>query len=265
MTRTLISSCLLCLAGSAFAYDEYRLDDGVPEQNIGLSGGGSGTRQIAVLNRFFVEPGAEVVTGLTVAFGNIPNGQLVDLHVWYDANQTGDPSDAISMASMTDVTYNANMALPIGKAYYDLPDTTFVPGDIIYAGFIIEITPNEQPGRIDIDGSDQPVITYPANNHSFIAGDTVSSINPNALGLAQLPVVPVSTAFGFDGTWIIRLDADPLFHPCVADIDGDGVVNGADLAVLLASWNSGVIDLNGDGATDAADLAILLASWGPCP
>ncbi len=48
-----------------------------------------------------------------------------------------------------------------------------------------------------------------------------------------------------------------------ADLNGDGVVDAADLAMLLGQWGeSGAADLNGDGAVDAADLAMLLGSWG---
>lgn len=50
-----------------------------------------------------------------------------------------------------------------------------------------------------------------------------------------------------------------------ADLDGNGVVNGADLGRLLIAWstaNATVGDLNGDGLVGAADLAILLALWG---
>ncbi|MEY3025139.1 MAG: hypothetical protein RL136_1536 [Planctomycetota bacterium] len=47
------------------------------------------------------------------------------------------------------------------------------------------------------------------------------------------------------------------------DFDGNGVVDGADLAVLLNGWGSGgVTDLNGDGSTDASDMAILLNNFG---
>lgn len=52
---------------------------------------------------------------------------------------------------------------------------------------------------------------------------------------------------------------------CTGDLDGDGSVGPADLAVLLAAWGgSGAADLNGSGSVEAADLAILLAAWGPC-
>jgi hypothetical protein len=48
-----------------------------------------------------------------------------------------------------------------------------------------------------------------------------------------------------------------------ADLNGDGVVNGADLGILLGGWNQpGVTDLNGDGVTNGADLGVLLGSWG---
>ncbi|MEE2681318.1 MAG: hypothetical protein VX641_02990 [Planctomycetota bacterium] len=48
----------------------------------------------------------------------------------------------------------------------------------------------------------------------------------------------------------------------LGDIDSNGVVNGADLALLLASWGQpGSGDLNGSGTTDGADLALLLANW----
>lgn len=53
----------------------------------------------------------------------------------------------------------------------------------------------------------------------------------------------------------------------LADIDGDGVVDGEDLALLIAAWGSGdaSADLDGDGTVDSIDLGVLLASWGSCP
>ena len=46
------------------------------------------------------------------------------------------------------------------------------------------------------------------------------------------------------------------------DINGDGSVNGGDLAALLNGWGSpGATDLDGNGTTDAADLSIVLNNW----
>ncbi|NBQ15095.1 MAG: hypothetical protein EBU31_10940 [Proteobacteria bacterium] len=48
-----------------------------------------------------------------------------------------------------------------------------------------------------------------------------------------------------------------------ADLNGDGVVNGADLGQLLAGWGqSGRTDLNQSGTTDGADLGMMLSAWG---
>jgi CHRD domain len=46
------------------------------------------------------------------------------------------------------------------------------------------------------------------------------------------------------------------------DLNGDGVVDAADLAILLGAWGTGGPgDLDGNGTVDAADLALLLGAW----
>ncbi len=57
--------------------------------------------------------------------------------------------------------------------------------------------------------------------------------------------------------------------PC-ADLGGfTSTVDGADLAILLATWGpvppEHPSDFNGDGIVNGSDLATLLANWGPCP
>jgi hypothetical protein len=54
---------------------------------------------------------------------------------------------------------------------------------------------------------------------------------------------------------------------CIADLDGDGTVGAADLAILLGTWGPCAgcpADFNGDGIINAPDLAQLLGNWGPC-
>lgn len=52
---------------------------------------------------------------------------------------------------------------------------------------------------------------------------------------------------------------------CPADLNGDGLVNAADLAIMLGAWGGpGLGDINGSGSLDAADLSVLLGAWGPC-
>ncbi len=194
MKRLAMTALVMTTAGTAMAFDEYRNDDGVPEQNIGITGGGNADRQIAWLNRFVIQPGEENITGMRVAFGNIPNGEFVTGFLWYDANQDGNPDDAFFVTFRSELVVNATPVNPAGWTYFDFPDTLFIPGDIIYAGCVMDISPNEAPARIDFDGNDQPVITYPPNHHSYIAGDTINPIAPNDMDMAQLPITRVANA-----------------------------------------------------------------------
>jgi hypothetical protein len=52
----------------------------------------------------------------------------------------------------------------------------------------------------------------------------------------------------------------------VGDIDGDGSVGSADMAILLAAWGQqsftlNPADINGDGTVDSIDLSMLIANW----
>jgi hypothetical protein len=61
--------------------------------------------------------------------------------------------------------------------------------------------------------------------------------------------------------------------PCAQDLNGEGIVDGADLGLFLSEWGAcgncppvgGCVgDFNGDCNVDGADLGILLGNWGPC-
>jgi hypothetical protein len=67
----------------------------------------------------------------------------------------------------------------------------------------------------------------------------------------------------------------PFPDLCRNDFNGDDVINGMDLAMLLGAWTGmgtyrpclpiAQADCNGDCHIDGLDLAILLGSWGGCP
>ncbi|MBX3354743.1 MAG: hypothetical protein KF724_03485 [Phycisphaeraceae bacterium] len=65
---------------------------------------------------------------------------------------------------------------------------------------------------------------------------------------------------------LVFADAKCSAQPCVGDVDGNGVVDAADLALLLQAWltNNAAFDLNDDGKVDGADLALALGNWGDC-
>lgn len=68
-----------------------------------------------------------------------------------------------------------------------------------------------------------------------------------------------------DGAWECP-SWTATMNSCVADFNGDGVVNGGDLAMLLGDWGlpGSPYDVSGDGALGGADLSVMLGTWGPC-
>ena len=56
---------------------------------------------------------------------------------------------------------------------------------------------------------------------------------------------------------------------CLGDLNDDGLVNGADLGLILGAWGICTTpdcqgDLNGDGKVNGADLGLILGAWGFC-
>ncbi|MBM4110913.1 MAG: hypothetical protein FJ254_06085 [Phycisphaerae bacterium] len=52
---------------------------------------------------------------------------------------------------------------------------------------------------------------------------------------------------------------------CPSDLNGDGIVDGGDLGMLLGGWGTATGDLDNNGVVDGADLGIMLGAWGACP
>jgi len=119
------------------------------------------------------------------------------------------------------------------------------------------ITPNQRRdvtiARGDGAGGFLPALAIPvgADSGAHAAADF------DADGRTDLAAVDQNA-----GAVIVLLSRCPA--PCY-DLTGDDLVNGTDLAVLLAAWGSGDVDFNDDNDTDSLDLAQILAAWGDCP
>ena len=72
------------------------------------------------------------------------------------------------------------------------------------------------------------------------------------------------------GLFSVSAADPPPCAPSCEDIDlvRDRVIDGSDLAVLLAEWGTvkgaAAADFNDDGEVNSLDLGLLVGAWGPC-
>ncbi len=272
-----------CQLGDEVA-DAYRVDEGLAHFFVA-----SDAPNMAWLTHFTVEEGRERIAAISAAYGPLPAGAVVRVHLWSDPDGDGDPSDARSLASATHVVSAAGSGA-IERT--EIPPTFVGPaGTGFFVGAVANFT---------------PLVHYPATKNnappsgrSWLVG-SFGPIDPDALAAGADEFLRIDDLGGnFVGVWILRADAvesgdcDANGVPdacdladgaltdadgdgvpdecaggatCPADLDGDRQVNAADLAALLGAWGSAdpAADLDGNGIVEAPDLATLLAAWGAC-
>lgn len=129
--------------------------------------------------------------------------------------------------------------------------------------------------RLDADGASGlsapfATVTGTASNIAATPANLVLSFNSNGRTpgvYSQTATVSVSDenlAGATSGSVTVTLQVT-VTGGNPADLNGDGSVNGSDLALLLNAWGStgpNPADLDGDGIVGGGDLATLLNSWG---
>ena len=114
-------------------------------------------------------------------------------------------------------------------------------------------------------------------NTCTVTGNT-ASITQGGIGISETATLPPSASLvattvcdnlprpNITGRWTNL--GDNTVCDCPGDLNIDGVINGADLGLMLSSWgpcgSNCNADLNGDGVIAGADLGLLLSAWGPC-
>jgi len=98
-------------------------------------------------------------------------------------------------------------------------------------------------------------------------GDVDAADRDLMLEWVETPLVPGREAADLDGDADLdRVDLSLLWSRAGwarTDLDGDGLVGGADLATLLGHWGSGdpIADVDGNGLVAGSDLAEMLGNW----
>jgi hypothetical protein len=113
-------------------------------------------------------------------------------------------------------------------------------------------------GLLAIGATANPDGGVPAQVHIFeVGGDCDGN------GISDLDELASGSASDFNDNGI------PDQCECLADLNGDGSVGGADLAALLGFWGPvstfPLADIDRDGLVGGPDLTVLLGAWGPCP
>jgi hypothetical protein len=143
-------------------------------------------------------------------------------------------------------------------------------------------------GTVDaciVDSSDAPTggglsAEFDSASQSLVIRNSTFDGNVAAVGMGGAISVEGEGSVSIAGTVVCNNSSPQLslpsyvdlggntLCPCSADLNANGAVDGADLAILLAFWGpTGVFpaaDIDASGVVDGADLAILLSGWGPC-
>ena len=104
----------------------------------------------------------------------------------------------------------------------------------------------------------------PTVSDSDFCGNLVAGI-----GLEIASQVSGDPIAGEEAGNCIAIDCDDCDSAlsCLGDINGDLLVDSADLGLIIGAWGTAnpSIDLNGDGLVDSGDLGLVIGAWGQCP
>jgi V8-like Glu-specific endopeptidase len=157
---------------------------------------------------------------------------------------------------------SARMFQIIGNTFYEWEEFQIEPGSPNTQRFLRMVSPQQQwlnvnQARVLLTASIKWAGNVPGQGNEETAPNTGGFPFPNPVD--QMP-------FGGPSPATPDLPGPIDTGPCIGDLNGDGTVNGADLAILLGAWGQpgGIANLDGNGQVNGADLAILLGAWGPC-
>ncbi|MCA9284146.1 MAG: hypothetical protein KDA22_02955 [Phycisphaerales bacterium] len=228
-----------------------------PANELGQAKPGSAiTDKIIDVAPFGVASSLSAINFVPPGFDQAGHMKLVSWSIgtWYDATIAPDGAGTFDIVSLTPVP-SSNLGggpegfiyVPTGSPLFDVPSmlvSEYSAGNV---------------AAYEVDANGDPIVATRQNFVTGLSGAEGATIDPVTGDFL------FSTFGGGSRVIVVTGFATPP-PPCIADLDGNGVVNGADLGLLLGNWGgAGLGDLNDSGSVDGADLGILLAAWGPCP
>lgn len=132
-----------------------------------------------------------------------------------------------------------------------------------FSADVTDVESNELPAGWNGAGDEDPVTFEPI----LPAGRTWANVLQGVDRVQFTTFVP-GWFFGFThfSVSVDNISIEPLEVPIVGDLNGDGHVDGADLAELLGAWGpcpACEADFDGSGVVDGADITTLLGQWAP--
>ena len=178
--------------------DEYIIDDGLGENSIGLTAGGT----IIWANSFQVLAGFEQISEIRVAWGQVAAGRTGTLLIFSDPNNDGNMNDVTSTNLLFSgpVTSEGNNT----DDFFTYPTGNVCAGvanDWFFVGLCLHQFAGDYPSRID---QSSPVY------QSFVGGDggmTFDCTNVNSGNV--LPMTHIDD-LGFPGNWMVRASSNGI-------------------------------------------------------
>mgnify|MGYP001976650729 CR=1 FL=1 len=219
-------AALACAAFASAATVEYILDDGTANTNQGPPS----TFDPDTLwgNYFFAEAGGEVITTVSVAFGpSFPVDTPITIWLLDDPDDDADPTNAVALTSAVYLHDGTS-----GNVFVDFAiDPTEVTGGFFVGANAFLMGGEDRPMRVDTDSDATRSWFFYAPEIDDVINDLASAPFGTRMDNTEFVVFP--------GAFMLRATGIPAV--------------------------SNPADFNDDGVVDSADLAILLAAWGPCP
>jgi hypothetical protein len=168
----------------------------------------------------------------------------------------------------TDLTLTSDFFFSTGRLAggdfrFELQSVTRLDGSAVAPGAAIGWAVVGANGALSnvarTDGATRAARSFVVGNGGHLHGQYVFG---NVPGVYRLHLVAWDANGSYLDAMPVSLEVQVGALP-TGDLNGDGVVSGADLGILLGAWGtSGPGDLNGDGLVAGSDLGLLLGAWG---